>query len=324
MEKESKLNGNAVFSILTSGDWKEFVDTVTTSEKKSLSHEDHGVWCDGMESESSAVIVRNQKDQSILAVVFFAGFPPNVEFFGHIFARKMSRETELAKKLQTEAYSRIETEDLDNDMPKTRIIYATGFSKSICFSLGFKPSDLWKLELVVAQNLQLSQIRRQGWENNIVLLNVDAIRNGRLFKYDRQVTFGIRRSNWLIHWLRHPTAQSKIALDENGDICGYGMLRAVNLGNPKTLCAGPIYADNANVAKAILYACLSGFGNVSQRNVISYGVANDKKMKEILVDEFQASVVISTTEYTPMFIGPEKRFDFGRVYSATDPVFSFI
>ncbi|VDK54575.1 unnamed protein product [Anisakis simplex] len=79
-----------------------------------------------------------------------------------------------------------------------------------------------------------------------------------LLMYDRGIC-SENRSQWFRNWLQHIDSNTILAFDGQGKITGFGNLRELSGGFVRRLLVGPLYADNAKIAAAILFHLLAKF-----------------------------------------------------------------
>uniref|UniRef100_A0A1I8ET59 N-acetyltransferase domain-containing protein n=1 Tax=Wuchereria bancrofti TaxID=6293 RepID=A0A1I8ET59_WUCBA len=80
-----------------------------------------------------------------------------------------------------------------------------------------------------------------------------------LLKYDNNVTH-LKRDNWLKEWFKQENFNTYVAFKEN-EVIGYGCSRETAGGYVLPILIGPLYADNFEIASALLYATLKKYYN---------------------------------------------------------------
>uniref|UniRef100_A0A1I7W5N3 Acetyltransf_18 domain-containing protein n=1 Tax=Loa loa TaxID=7209 RepID=A0A1I7W5N3_LOALO len=78
-----------------------------------------------------------------------------------------------------------------------------------------------------------------------------------LLKYDMNVT-GLNRNVWLKEWLKRENFNTYVAFEEK-NVIGYGCSREIAGGYVLPLLVGPLFADNFEVASALIYASLKKY-----------------------------------------------------------------
>ncbi|MDX2164734.1 MAG: GNAT family N-acetyltransferase [Gammaproteobacteria bacterium] len=89
--------------------------------------------------------------------------------------------------------------------------------------------------------------KQKGVTNNIVLKKITEIPFMQLVDYDAKI-FAIQRENFLAKWIEMPLSFASVAINDMGEICGYGVICTSAEGYK----VAPLYADSELIAEELL------------------------------------------------------------------------
>jgi ribosomal-protein-alanine N-acetyltransferase len=103
-----------------------------------------------------------------------------------------------------------------------------------------------------------------------------------LFRYDKH-TFGYSRKQFLYKWLYSPASHSRVALDGDGSVLGYIVLRKSMVPN-EGYKIGPLFCENIDVGKDLTRSVLEGISEEGTPSSILIRSPIDKnpQVKELL------------------------------------------
>ncbi|KAH7711497.1 Protein T24A6.20 [Aphelenchoides avenae] len=240
--------------------WEEIVRLTTKHEGWAMSVCDYRTWLDAFGPGNLCLLVAIDKDsKEFVGSVCSATYPSSdgskrITTVGMFFLRPEYRGIGLGMELFDRLLQSPNVVDDNKALmgvpvmsPKYAKIF--GFNKFADDQVNVvvaKVGDLRPSNLEIPAGIELVGPTEAGWS--------------KVFEYDAKYTAGVIRQSYLKALMTRPAAYAKVAVDESGDVVGFGVIRQVY---NKRLSVGPLYADNDVIAGAILRSILEAIDNLN-------------------------------------------------------------
>ena len=138
-----------------------------------------------------------------------------------------------------------------------------------------------------------------------------------IFQYDSNVN-GFSRQAFLKEWIFAPNCHTSVALDSNGEVVGYSVIRST-LRKEDGWKIGPCYADNSLIARSLYQDLLTKVASSDPHAVIDVTIPSGQYfvkeaigiMKELRGEVFEQSV--------RMYFGGIPQISFKNIFAITSP-----
>uniref|UniRef100_A0A914PJQ3 YitH acetyltransferase (GNAT) domain-containing protein n=1 Tax=Panagrolaimus davidi TaxID=227884 RepID=A0A914PJQ3_9BILA len=246
--------------------WKDAVQITGTCENWIFSAEDYNLWNEGLGPENFNFLCAIDKTTGKTVGHIASAYYPSIDgseplaTAGAYFVCKDYRGTGVGMELSI----KIGQEERFAYCNQGTISVASMTKKYALFGLSIYPE--WQYEDMEAK---VSDCNPDLLESNpnIKTVALNEVDSGKFIEYDTKICGGIRRDKFIQKVLESKTAFSRIAIDKNENIVGFGNIR---IGFNNQLAIGPLYADSDSIAETLLKDCLKLIPNLNEFSLIYY------------------------------------------------------
>uniref|UniRef100_A0A914VWQ1 N-acetyltransferase domain-containing protein n=1 Tax=Plectus sambesii TaxID=2011161 RepID=A0A914VWQ1_9BILA len=307
------MSSNFTIEEATFDDWKRVVDLCTETDRWSVNYDDFHVWKKAFGEDKARFLAAKASDGDVLGFVCTAKFDPNINTVGMYYVQPKYRGEGIGMQLceRIAQYTRVEGQN-------TYVNGISYMSEKYVSRKGLQNCANWKLSLLnINGGADTSKIAHLV--GNVKVVNISDVDVAKIAAYDQSVAANIDRSKFVEAWLNHPAAWSKVALDGNGSVVGYGAARLVTLDR---LLFGPLYANDKATAAALIKAILDHDTNLSARHIQFFSPSTNDDLLDLL--ELLSGGKCDDGGYlVSQFRGQQLPIDIKKVFAITEPALGF-
>ncbi|VIO90326.1 Uncharacterized protein BM_BM17333 [Brugia malayi] len=318
------------FSFGTNNDYEKVVARAYESDSYKLDYNSLNVWQTIPSCDYRFIIAKNQSDEPVGSIVI--AYCHDVTVIGVYYVIEEYRHSGIGSKLFDEALRNI-------NQRQTVIFHSMSHLANKCHRFGLVTtfSQQWKFATYEISNPSAFPTLQNEKITIIRFSNLSEVELIALLKYDSNVTH-LKRNVWLKEWLKQKNYNTYVAFQQD-EVIGYGCSRETAGGYVLPILVGPLYADNFEVASALLYAILEKYYNpdddydwdpdifaIYRRNV--YFVVPDENIQMIeLMKKLKGETGILGKErlcYITQTTNTLPNVDFSKIFSVSDMHMSVI
>ncbi|KAM3724867.1 Uncharacterized protein ACO02O_07980 [Dirofilaria immitis] len=216
------------------------------------------IWKTISSCNSRFIVAKNQSNELLGSIMIT--YLNNIAIIGLYYIIEEYRHSGIGSKLFNEVLKNV----ISNEIV---IFHSASYLANKCYRFDFTKSFLqqqqqqqqWKFATYEISNPSGFPTLQNNNITTIKYNNLSNIEFYQLSKYDNNLT-QLNRDIWLKEWFKREHFNTYIAFNEN-KVIGYGCSREVAGGYVLPLLVGPLYADNFEIANALLYAILKKYYN---------------------------------------------------------------
>jgi GNAT superfamily N-acetyltransferase len=246
--------------------WKNAVKMTSQHENWIFTEEDYNIWSNGFGPKNFNLLVAVEKNsERIVGHIAYAfyGFGDESETIatsGTFFVLPEYRKTGVGLELTLRMLK-----DPRAELHNKAVVGVAAMTKKYAM-LGLNKYPDWRFEDMEAK-IQDIDCERLEVDNLIKTIPLQSVDLKKFICYDSQITGGIRRDGFIKMFLESKNSFSKVAIDPNGNVVGYGNIR---IGSNNQLAIGPLYADSSSVAETLLKNIFKSINDLRQYCKIFY------------------------------------------------------
>uniref|UniRef100_A0A914VWV7 N-acetyltransferase domain-containing protein n=1 Tax=Plectus sambesii TaxID=2011161 RepID=A0A914VWV7_9BILA len=295
-------------------DWKRVVDLCTETDRWSFTYDDFHVWKKAFGEDKSRFLAAKASDGDVLGFVCMAKFDPNITTIGMHYVQPKYR----GQGIGTQLFDKI----MQDSKAQGRNICLNGISymsEKYADRKGLNNYADWILSILnINGGADTSKIAHLAGNSKVV--NISDVDVAKIAAYDQSVAANIDRSKLVEAWLNHPAAWSKVALDGNGSVVGYGAARMVTLDR---LLFGPLYANDKATAAALIKAILDHDTSLPTRRIQFFSPSTNDDLFDVL-ELLSGGNCDDGGYFVSQFTGQLLTIDTKNVYAVSDHALGFI
>ncbi|KAL4002462.1 Acetyltransferase (GNAT) domain family protein [Acanthocheilonema viteae] len=240
------------FSDGTNDDYQKVVARAYDSDSYKMDYDSLKVW-KAIPTCHCRFIVAKKQNNEVLGSIAIACFN-DFAVIGVYYVVEEYRHSGIGSKLFNEALKNV-------NYQQTVIFHSMSHLASKCHRFGFTASLLqeWKFVTYKLSNPSAFPTLQNKEITIIKYSDLSEAELTALLSYDKSVT-NLNRDVWLKEWLQRENFNTYIAFKER-EVIGYGCSRETAGGFVLPLLVGPLYANNFEIASALLHASLQKYYN---------------------------------------------------------------
>lgn len=184
----------------------------------------------------------------------------------------------------------------------------------------FKNGPSWKIPVFAAKTSDLDVSKLQSCDG-VSVVSTKEVDWTKLFDYDAKFTVGYRRDGFLKSFMTLQSAYAKIALSDDASVVGFCVVRKCH---PNDLCIGPLYANSASIASALLNGVLESIPHLTEYATIYHLPPSTNAESIAMFQKLSRGTAKEVGEVVPMFTDDVLEIPLEHVYCIFEYSITFV
>ncbi|KAK0402245.1 hypothetical protein QR680_016227 [Steinernema hermaphroditum] len=238
--------------------WNELIHLTNRDEGWMMAKEDYQSWIQGVGENNIKFYCAIDKETSkiagtvILAIMESIEGSPRLATVGMFYVRPEFRKTGLGSYLFHEMMKGEE----NNNVGLNGVMAMTAkYSQRH----GFSHYSYWKESIYVAKTGDVNTSNLDA-SNTVTIIDRHSLNWEDYLRFDVRILAGVRRDGYIKNYLNQTGAHNRFAVHPDGRIIGVCNIRECDSND---LVLGPFYAENVQIASALLKATIEAIPNIT-------------------------------------------------------------
>ncbi|KAE9555079.1 hypothetical protein FO519_001740 [Halicephalobus sp. NKZ332] len=296
--------------------WKDIVQLIEKSERWALSENDFHWWKTGFgPSNLNLLVAVDKRTNQTVGCVVSAYYEPTdgsepLMTIGAFFVHPSYRGTGIGLALFNKVIDDPRFKDINWGLDG-----ASSMTKKYASKYGYDKYMDWKTSYfkISVEDVEPSRLDKS---KEITIVGVNDVEIGKILEYDFNIQGKrVRRDKVLKSLLRGSDCFSRVALNKDGEVVGYGNIRK-GLGRQLSTC--PIYAETPEIASTLLREILESIPNLkSDYTYLWLLPADTNKAATELIQKLSGGKAVDCGVSYGQFTKSVIQTDGSKIFSAT-------